>query len=100
MASETRQRLFIALIVVAVFIGIFMQAETAEQESMIVASAFILGIYLIPYLVAVHRSHHQRGAIAVLNILLGWTLLGWIVALVWACTATKDRPSRAAPGAA
>jgi hypothetical protein len=26
-------------------------------------------------------------AIGVLNFFLGWTLLGWIGALVWACTA-------------
>ena len=38
------------------------------------------------------RRHHQTGAILVLNLLLGWTLLGWIAALVWAFTATPGKP--------
>jgi hypothetical protein len=28
-------------------------------------------------------------AIFVLNLLLGWTLLGWIGSLVWSCTAPR-----------
>ena len=41
-------------------------------------------LYMLPALVAHHRGHRQTKAIAVLNIFLGWTVLGWIVALVWA----------------
>ena len=41
-------------------------------------------IYLIPTLVASHRQHHNIGAIAVLNIFLGWTFLGWVIALAMA----------------
>jgi Superinfection immunity protein len=44
----------------------------------------MLGIYLIPTLVARCQEHHQLYAIGVLNLLLGWTLVGWIGALVWA----------------
>jgi hypothetical protein len=44
-------------------------------------------LYFIPAVVAVRRHHRQRLAITVLNVLLGWTLIGWVVALVWACTA-------------
>ncbi len=45
-------------------------------------------IYIIPALVASLRDHHNRNAIIALNLLLGWTALGWIAALVWALTAT------------
>jgi hypothetical protein len=45
-------------------------------------------VYMFPWLVAAGRAHHNRSAIAVLNLLLGWTVLGWVTALVWACTAT------------
>jgi Superinfection immunity protein len=44
----------------------------------------MLGVYLIPTLVARSQEHHQLYAIGVLNLLLGWTLVGWIGALVWA----------------
>lgn len=43
-------------------------------------------IYFIPWIVANDKKHHQSGAILVLNLLLGWTLVGWVAALVWACT--------------
>jgi hypothetical protein len=45
-------------------------------------------LYLLPGIVGQNRHHHQRTAIWVLNIFLGWTVLGWIAALVWASTAT------------
>ena len=44
-----------------------------------------LAIYFLPTLFAFRRQHYNRGAILVLNLFLGWTLIGWVVALVWAC---------------
>jgi hypothetical protein len=49
-----------------------------------------LFLYFIPAIVARRREHHNAGAITVLNVFLGWTLLGWVIALVWAMT---SRPS-------
>ena len=43
-----------------------------------------LAVYFTPTLVAFGREHYNRGAIFVLNLLLGWTLFGWVAALVWA----------------
>jgi hypothetical protein len=43
-------------------------------------------IYLIPAIVATARQHHNALAILLLNIFLGWSGIGWIAALVWACT--------------
>ena len=48
--------------------------------------AIAIGVYLLPSIVAMRRRHHQRLAIFMLNLLLGWSGLGWIVALIWACT--------------
>lgn len=45
--------------------------------------------YFLPAIVACNRGHHNRLAITVLNLVLGWTLLGWLIALVWACTAVR-----------
>lgn len=64
-----------------------------------VAFVFIV-LYLLPALVASSRSHHNSGAIFALNLLLGWTVIGWIVAFVWACTATRPAEvARATPTA-
>jgi Na+/proline symporter len=46
----------------------------------------MLGVYFIPSFVASDRKHHNRLAIYVLNLFLGWTFLGWVLALIWACT--------------
>jgi hypothetical protein len=44
----------------------------------------IIGIYFLPTIIA--GRHHNSSAIFVLNLLLGWTFIGWVIALVWACT--------------
>jgi len=46
----------------------------------------LFALYLLPGIVAHKRCHPNETAILVLNLLLGWTLLGWVGALVWACT--------------
>jgi Superinfection immunity protein len=48
--------------------------------------------YILPTIAAWLLRHHQLYAIGVLNLLLGWTLLGWIGALVWAFTTKREEP--------
>ncbi|HVM48404.1 MAG TPA: superinfection immunity protein [Candidatus Acidoferrum sp.] len=43
--------------------------------------AFIL--YFVPAAIAVLRGKQNALAIIVLNLFLGWTFLGWVIALVW-----------------
>ena len=42
-------------------------------------------LYFLPSIIA----HNKRdfAAILIINLLFGWTVVGWIVALVWACAA-------------
>lgn len=49
----------------------------------------LLVIYLLPWMIASMRSHPNSMSIAIINICLGWTGLGWIVCLAWAASATK-----------
>ena len=48
------------------------------------AAAMTCG-YLLPWAVATTRGKANAGAIGVLNLALGWTVVGWIVALGLAC---------------
>lgn len=48
-------------------------------------------IYCIPALLAKDRKHHNTMAIAALNLLTGWTGIGWVAALIWAMTATQRK---------
>ena len=50
-----------------------------------------LGVYFLPTLIAIFRSHHQWGAIAVINVFFGWTFIGWVVALAWSVSAARER---------
>lgn len=41
-------------------------------------------LYFVPTIVAFARKHANVGPIAVINVFLGWTLVGYAVALAWA----------------
>ena len=40
--------------------------------------------YFLPSFVAASRKNERAGQIFILNLFLGWTLIGWVIALVWA----------------
>lgn len=42
--------------------------------------------YMLPWAIAATRGKSNTGAIFWLNLLLGWSVIGWIIALVMACT--------------
>ncbi|WP_342163078.1 superinfection immunity protein [Methylobacterium sp. SD21] len=45
--------------------------------------AVSIAIYFLPALLASQRKHPHFAGILALNLLLGWTFVGWAVALVW-----------------
>lgn len=49
----------------------------------------VLVIYFAPTLLALHRGVTNRGSILVINLFLGWTLIGWVVALAMAARTVK-----------
>lgn len=66
------------------------QAEAAIHSGLVI---LVVGffIYFIPSAVGILRGKSNWFAIVVLNLFLGWTFVGWVVALVWACA--KDQES-------
>ena len=50
-----------------------------------------IGLYWAPTILAVSNRKANAGAIGALNFFLGWTLIGWVVALVWAMTVDPRR---------
>ena len=51
--------------------------------------AIVAAFYFLPTLIGLGKRN--RGAIFVLNAFLGWTFIGWVLALVWACMAEEPR---------
>jgi hypothetical protein len=51
---------------------------------------FAMVLYFLPTII----GHNKRGAagIFLLNFFLGWTVIGWVIALVWACASDVRTP--------
>jgi hypothetical protein len=71
--------LIFALVIIGIFILLF------KSNGVVFAIPLVLlVIYLLPSIVAASRDSNRKGQIFVTNLLLGWTVLGWIIALIWA----------------
>jgi hypothetical protein len=57
-----------------------------DSVGAILIGTFILALYFLPSIVAGGRNHASSGGILVINLFLGWTVLGWIGALAWAAS--------------
>lgn len=57
---------------------------------------FLLAIYLLPWVAAESLEHPRSGQILALVLLLGWTGIGWIAALVWVLVSPPP-PKRRGP---
>ena len=62
------------------------KSSVAAPFFLIIGSLVGLVVYFLPTLVAVNRRHRNAMAIAMLNLFLGWSVVGWVVSLVWSCT--------------
>ena len=54
-----------------------------------------VAIYFLPYIVASARERPDSASIGALDFLLGWTFIGWVIALVWALMPIK-KPAKEA----
>jgi|SRR5271166_35077 len=66
-------------------------AEMAKDAMLTIAVLLIgvplsCGLYLLPWIVARRRKHHNDTAIFCLNLFLGWFPPAWVIALIWATT--------------
>lgn len=55
-------------------------------------SGIVFGIiiYMVPTMIAYNKKHNNRLGILIVNILLGWSILGWLGTLLWACILGSD----------
>lgn len=50
----------------------------------IIIFALIFCFYFLPAIISAKRNTKHCNAITLVNLLFGWTILGWIAALIWA----------------
>jgi hypothetical protein len=82
-------RLFVFGVTVFVLITtIILLGSTSPRTGFYGVSLFLLllGIYMMPTIIALNRHHRNTSMIAVLDVFLGWTFVGWVIALVWSLT--------------
>ena len=56
-----------------------------------IALSCLVAIYFLPAAIAHYRKNHQANAIAMFNLFLGWTFVGWVLSLVWSVTAINHQ---------
>ena len=89
----------ICIVGILAFGGLLMSGLVSPQSlvsTVLFASLGIFGLFVygLPTIIAFGSKHHNAPAICVLNVFLGWTFLGWVIALVWSCTDRgRDRPT-------
>jgi hypothetical protein len=50
-----------------------------------------LVVYFLPSVIAMNYRVRRSGAITTMNLLLGWTFIGWALALVWAIAEAESQ---------
>jgi Superinfection immunity protein len=66
----------------------------------LVLLAIIVGLYFLPTIVATSRGVTNQGSVIVVNLFLGWTFIGWVVALAMAFRSVQPKPPQwTVPGA-
>jgi hypothetical protein len=56
-----------------------------------ISLVLLLAFYLLPSFIAATREHKNAIPIFLTNLFLGWTLIGWVISLVWSATAQESK---------
>lgn len=61
---------------------------TADEDLILILIVALIGalVYFLPTFIAVRRQHRNAVPILLVNLFLGWSFLGWLVALIWSTT--------------
>ena len=79
--------------------GMALPAHAAPNYEAAVGYMVALGLivggigYIIPGLIAWDRDHHDQRKIWIVTIVLGWTGVGWLVALIWSLNGPRKASS-------
>lgn len=68
------------------------------MDGAVIGWIFLISLisYFLPTIVASFRSAKRRALIFAINLVFGWTIIGWIATLIWAMTRPAQPQSKAA----
>ncbi len=58
-------------------------STAGDSVALFLVLVFIGALYFVPTIIAALRQHKSIMAIGLVNFLFGWTILGWLFALIW-----------------
>lgn len=91
--KQKRPGTLLAVSVIA--ISLLVGAAYGGNGAVILGTMFGLFVYLLPAFIAYQRWHANRHAILVINIFLGWSVIGWLGALIWSATSAGSKSTTA-----
>lgn len=72
------------------FLELFFHEETIALCELVVLWVAVTVGYFLPSLVAWRRGLARLDSVLIVNVVAGWTGIGWLMA--WATALAKDRP--------
>lgn len=51
---------------------------------------FIIAAYFLPVVIAARRNHKNFMPILLTDVIFGWTVIGWFVALIWSFSSNRE----------
>ena len=89
--------------ILGLIVVVIMTAAVGQGDNELAKTAAIIffpaaiALYFSPAIAAAHRRRANLMSIFLLNLFLGWTILGWVGALVWAYLAADPAPTPVEP---
>ena len=75
------------------------QGDASGGVAVLIIGCFILLcillVYFLPYVIAKQRKADGRNLIFFVNLIIGWTVIGWLACIIWACTIEKEKKAPA-----
>jgi Superinfection immunity protein len=97
-------RLLIVCGIMAFAIAVFFLGMARNHDDLLAPFNLILlfvgiAVYFAPTMLALFRNCHATSWIVMVNVLAGWTIVGWFAAIGWAATGKADTlpPTLTAP---
>jgi hypothetical protein len=67
-----------------------MGSFSADHYKILVALFAAISVYILPSLIAIVFKRRAKARIILINLLLGWTVIGWLIALLQSMRATPE----------
>jgi len=79
-----------ALAIAVVLVGLARHNNALLAPFNLILLVIGLGVYFLPTMLALYRNCHATSWIVMVNVLVGWTIVGWFAVLGWAATGKAD----------